>query len=297
MLPTLPKSQNFLELEDELSNFQKSQAVILPVPFEFSTTFVKGTRKGPEAILAASRHLEDYDDELDAEPCKVGIATLLPLSFEERDPEKALNLIGQTARKVMQTGKFLITIGGEHSITIPLVKEANKVFDQVSVLHLDAHSDLRDNYQDSPFNHACVMARVNEICDFVSVGLRSGLKHEGKSIRPGARLFYAGDMVRDSDWINKALDGLQEDVYLTLDLDFFDPSIMPSVGTPEAGGFFWYETLEFLRQLFRDKNVVACDVVELSPIQSLVHPDALAAKLIYKIIAYKFFARIKELSG
>ncbi len=292
-MQTLPKSENFLELDDTLSNFQKAQAVVLPVAFEKSTTFRQGTRRGPKAILAASRHLEDYDDELDVEPCQVGIATVLPMTFEGVKLEAGLAKIQRVAGKVMRTGKFLLSLGGEHSITIPLVKEANKVFERLSVLHLDAHSDLRDSYQGSAVNHACVMARINEICDFVSLGLRSGLKDEGKNIRPGARLFYAFDMMRDPDWVEKALESLTDNVYLTIDLDYFDPSIMPAVGTPEPGGFLWYETMEFLRTLFHEKNVVAADVVELCPIDNLVHADMLAAKLVYKLIAYKFFARIR----
>ncbi len=294
MIKTLSQEDNFLDLPEELSGFQKSQVVILPIPFEESTTFVQGTKDGPQAIITASRHLEDYDDELNAEPCRVGIATAEPLDLNGLHGRDALDRIEEVAADIMQTGKFVVGLGGEHTITVPLVRAAYQTFHDLTVLHLDAHSDLRDEYEGSKFNHACVMARVNEICDFVSIGLRSGLQDEGKDLRPGARLFYAYDMVRDSSWQDRVLDHLSDNVYLTVDLDYFDPAVMPAVGTPEPGGFHWYDTLEFLRKLMREKNVVACDVVELSPVQGLVHPNMFAAKLVYKLIGYRFFGRLRK---
>jgi len=292
-MQVLPENENFLRLEDTFANFAKAQSVVLPVPYEATTTYNRGTVNGPAAILAASHQVELYDEELDREPFTVGVATLPPVQFQDNpDHEAALDAIGERGRAVMQTGKFLLSLGGEHSITIPLVERAVEVFPDLGVLQLDAHSDLRDSYEGSAYNHACVMARVNEMCDFVGIGVRSGIAGERGELRPGARLFYAHEMRQDPQWPDKVLDALPENVYLTLDLDYFDPAIMPAVGTPEPGGFHWHETLQFLRLLFEERNVVACDVVELAPIDGLVHPDFLAAKLVYKLIAYRFFARI-----
>ena len=292
-MQVLSENENFLRLEATFANFAKAQAVVLPVPYEATTTYNQGTVGGPAAILTASHQVELYDEELDREPFTVGVATLPPLQFSDaQEHEAALASIGQRGKAVMETGKFLLSLGGEHSITIPLVQQAAEIFPDFAVLQLDAHSDLRDSYDGSAYSHACVMARVNDICDFVGVGVRSGVAGEREGLRPGARLFYAHEMRQDSQWPERVLDSLPENVYLTLDLDFFDPSIMPAVGTPEPGGFRWGETLQFLRMLFEERNVVACDVVELSPIPGLVHPDFLAARLVYKLIAYRFFARL-----
>lgn len=287
MTRALPQNENFLGLDESLSSFEKSKVAILPVPYEGTTTYIKGTAKGPAAILAASQQIEFFDDELGAEPCKSGVATLPPLSFAGQSHEQALSKISEMAKKFLESDKFFVGLGGEHSITIPIVQEAVKIYSRLSVLQLDAHSDLRDSYEGSRLNHACVMARVNECCDFVSIGLRSGVMKEQENIRAGAHLIYAKDMAGKNDWQQSVFDALSDTVYLTFDLDFFDPSIMPAVGTPEPGGFHWYETLAFLKEVFEQKKVVACDVVELCPIERLVHPDFLAAKLVYKLIGYK----------
>lgn len=290
-LESLNPEENFLGLAGDLCQFQRAQAVILPVPYEATTTYVQGTANGPGRILLASQEVELYDNELDCDPCSVGVATLAPMQFEDTDHEGALDSIAERAEIIQETGKFMIALGGEHSISIPLIIQSAAQFPGLSVLHLDAHSDLRDTYQGSRKNHACVMARVNEVCDFVSIGLRSGIQHEAQGLRPGARLFYAHEMVQRDTWMEEAILHLAENVYLTIDLDFFDPAFMPAVGTPEPGGFGWYETLAFLHQVFRERNVVACDIVELSPISGMVHPDFFAAKLCYKLIGYKFYAR------
>lgn len=294
-MQTLPQNENFLGLDASCSNFATARGLILPIPYEGTTTYMKGTANGPQAILATSQQIEFYDDEFGSEPCMAGIATLPPLTFDETSAvwrnglshETALEKIGAAAAEAMQTGKFFIALGGEHSITIPIVQQASKRFPGLSVLQLDAHSDLRDSYEGSPTNHACVMARINECCPFVGVGLRSGIINEEKTIRPDAHLIYAREMVHDKSWHEQVLERLSPTVYLTVDLDYFDPSVMPAVGTPEPGGFYWYDTLEFLRKLFAQKNVIGCDVVELSPIRGLIHPDFFAARLVYKLFAYK----------
>ncbi len=288
IMDTLPREQNFLGLEAAESAYASSAAVILPLPYEKTTSYLQGTAAGPQAIISASQQVEFFDDELRDEPCRVGIATLTAPDFSGLDHPASLEKIARVAASVLDDGKFLISLGGEHSVSIPLVREVVQRHPEVTVLQLDAHSDLRQEYEGSPLNHACVMARVNELCDFVSVGLRSGIANEEENIRPGSRLFYACTMAGDSSWQQQALDALGEKVYITFDLDFLDPSIMPSVGTPEPGGFLWYETMAFLRAVFQQKQVVACDVVELMPQAGQHHADFLAAKLVHRLIGYRF---------
>ncbi len=287
-MKTLGIEDNFLGLSEAESAYDTARAVILPLPYEKTTSYKQGTAAGPQAILSASQQVEFYDDELRAEPREVGIATVAAPDFAGLSHEAGLEKIAEVAGALFDDGKFVVSLGGEHSVTIPLVREVVRRHPDVSVLQLDAHSDLRRSYEGSPLNHACVMARVNELCDFVAVGLRSGIAGEEKGLRPGSRLFYACEMVRDSSWQQKALEALGEKVYLTLDLDFFDPAIMPAVGTPEPGGFHWYETLAFLREVFRQKDVVACDVVELMPQPGQHHADFLAAKLVHRFLGYRF---------
>ena len=287
-MKTLGVEDNFLGLSEAESAYNTARAVILPLPYEKTTSYKQGTAAGPQAILSASQQVEFYDDELRAEPRKVGIATVAAPDFTGLSHEAGLEKIAEVAGLLFDDGKFVVSLGGEHSVTIPLVREVVRRHPDVSVLQLDAHSDLRRSYEGSPLNHACVMARVDELCDFVAVGLRSGIAGEEKGLRAGSRLFYACEMVRDSSWQQKALDALGEKVYLTLDLDFFDPAIMPAVGTPEPGGFHWYETLAFLREVFREKEVVACDVVELMPQPGQHHADFLAAKLVHRLLGYRF---------
>ena len=287
-MKTLGVEDNFLGLSEAESAYNTARAVILPLPYEKTTSYKQGTAAGPQAILSASQQVEFYDDELRAEPRKVGIATVAAPDFTGLSHEAGLEKIAEIAGLLFDDGKFVVSLGGEHSVTIPLVREVVRRHPDVSVLQLDAHSDLRRSYEGSPLNHACVMARVDELCDFVAVGLRSGIAGEEKGLRAGSRLFYACEMVRDSSWQQKALDALGEKVYLTLDLDFFDPAIMPAVGTPEPGGFHWYETLAFLREVFREKEVVACDVVELMPQPGQHHADFLAAKLVHRLLGYRF---------
>ncbi|MCA9732996.1 MAG: agmatinase [Deferribacteres bacterium] len=286
---TLKQDKNFLGLPEDLSDFDKARGLVWPIAHEATTSYAKGTANGPAAILEASHQVEFWDDELDLEPCQTGIATLPIFSMDDRSHQEALDAMQKKANELFAGDKFVLSLGGEHSVTIPLVKAAVERFDNLSVLQLDAHSDLRDSYEGSPLNHACVMARVNEMCPFVSVGLRSGIRREGENIRSDAQLFYAGKIQGTHDWMQKAIDGLTENVYITFDLDFLDPSIMPSVGTPEPGGFYWYETLQFLRMVFQQRTVVAADIVELMPIPGLQTSDFLAAKLGYKMFGYKFF--------
>jgi agmatinase len=278
----------FLDLPERLTNFEFAKVVILCLPYEASTTYGKGTEKGPEAIVKASHHVETYDEELKSEPCEVGINTQMPIKTFDRVPEKAVNQITQACEILLSKNKFVVGLGGEHTVTVGLVQAFKKYFPDMWVLQLDAHSDLRDSYRDSQYNHACVMARIGELCPFVGVGIRSSIQDELDYLRPPSNLVYAYQMNENKAWPELVLSQLGNPVYITIDLDFFDPAVLPSVGTPEPGGFFWYETIRFLRKVIQSRRVIGLDVVELCPKSDVMAPDFFAAKLIYKLIGYVF---------
>ena len=281
--------KNFGELEDEFSNYETSKVIILPIPYEKTTTYVKGAAKGPEAILDASRNMELYDEELDKEISRVGICTLNELKIEEK-PELMVNIVYENVKKLISDSKFPIVIGGEHSVTPGCVKACAASYDDFSVLQLDAHTDLREEYDGTKFSHACTMKRILDISkNIVQVGIRSLCDEEATFIKKNnLKIFWAKDIFNDDKWINDAILKLSKNVYITLDLDVFDPSIMPSVGTPEPGGLGYYQVLRFLRKVFEERNVVGFDVVELSPNENDVSSDFTATKVIYKMIGYKF---------
>jgi len=283
-LPLRPR--NFLGLPDKLANFEESEFVILPVPYEQSTTYQVGTKHAPDAIIAASQEVETFDEELNFEPCQAGLCTLDDLETTEHS-ERMLERIHQITLSLIGTGKKVVMIGGEHTISIGAVKAFKEKYPDLSVLQLDAHADLRDTYQENKYSHACVMRRIGEICPFVGVGIRNLSKEEHEFIRQNKTdIFFDRDLTNLDGWYESVLERLGPDVYLTLDLDAFDPSVMPSVGTPEPGGLSWYETIDFLKVLMKKKNLVGFDVVELCPVPGLVAPDFFAARLIYKIISY-----------
>jgi len=278
---------NFLALAEKMSSYETAKAVVLPIPYEATVTYGAGTRNGPQAIIMASRQVETYDLEFSGEPCSAGIATLGELEQESGGPAAMVAKIEKIATDILKDGKFLLSLGGEHSISYPLVKTYKSLIPDMSVLHIDAHSDFRDEYQGSRLSHACAMSRISEVCSFVSVGIRSYCGSAGE-----ARAIAAGQIITASDFHKKPkmaaniLSMLSDNVYITFDLDGFDPSIMPAVGTPEPGGLYWNETLELLAMLAKSKKIIGADIVELAPIPGLSYPDFTAAKLAYKIIAY-----------
>lgn len=276
--------KTFLEIEPEYSQFESSKIVIIPAPYEATTTYIKGTSKGADAILDASLQVEDYDIELKCEPYKnIGIHTFSPIRFSKNPDRDIYN----TLDKVFSKNKIPIILGGEHSISFGAVKCAKKYSPNLSVLQLDAHSDLRDSYHGSKLNHACVMRRIREICHAVQVGIRSQDIEEVKYLKENKFLetiYYAEKFNKNR--INSIIKKLSNDVYITIDVDVFDPSIMPATGTPEPGGFSWIQVLNILRSVISKKNIVGVDVVELSPKPNLHHADLTAAKLVYKIIGY-----------
>jgi len=279
----------FGDFDNKYRDRETSRVVLLPVPYDATSTYVKGSIQAPTAILDASYQLENYDIETAAEPYKVGIFTDKPVT-ENSSPQKMVAAVHNRVSKHLAGGKFVITIGGEHSVSIGAIKAQADKYKDLSVLQLDAHGDLRDKYQGSNFNHACVMARVRELCPIVQVGIRSMDISETGSI-DRERIFFAKDIYDDRTYISKVIEKLTDNVYITIDLDVFDLSIMPSTGTPEPGGLLWYDVLALLRTVCEKKNVVGFDVVELCPNENNKAPDFTAAKLIYKLLAYKFRPR------
>lgn len=288
------RPHNFLSLPPEFSEFESSEFVIFPVPYEQTTTFKMGTKEGPQAIIHASKEVETFDEELKQETFKVGIHTLEEMEVTARGPEEMVKKVYQKAKKLVDMNKRVVLLGGEHTTSIGLVKALREKYENLSVLQLDAHADLRDSYQESKYSHACTMRRIGEIAPFVGVGIRSLSLEEHEFIqKKKSALFFAEDLMsdfgsvgKDDVWMDQVLSKLSDVVYLTMDLDFLDPSIMPSVGTPEPGGLLWNQTLDLLKKVTDSKNIVGFDCVELCPIPGLVAPDFLAAKLIYKIIGY-----------
>ena len=260
---------------------------IIPVPYDETTTYISGTREGPRAVIEASTHMELYDEELKKETYRVGIHTSDPLEVTNESPEDMLRIVSENVSLNIESQRLQVMLGGEHSISLGVVRKLVKKYPHLSVLQLDAHADLRDSYQGTLYNHACVGRRISEICPLVQVGVRSMSKEEADFKRSSQIVTISDyEIKQDGRWIDDVLNGLTDDIYLTLDLDVLDPAIMPSVGTPEPGGFNWYETIRFLRFLSQEKRIVSFDLVELSPQPGNVAPDFLAAKLMYRIMGY-----------
>ncbi|MHC4488270.1 MAG: agmatinase [Planctomycetota bacterium] len=277
---------NYGALPEEYSNRDNAVIVIIPVAYDGTSIWSKGADKGPEAIIEASTNMELYDIETDSEVYKKGIFTEETIAGEVSTTE----MIGAVAGRVdyyLEKNKFVVIIGGEHSVSIGSIKAHAKKYEKLSVLQLDAHSDLRDEYNGSKYNHACVMARAKELCSIVQVGIRS-MDSSEKEFIDTSRVFFAEDIYNNMVRAETAISKLSDDVYITIDLDVFDTSIMSSTGTPEPGGLLWYDVLALLRAVSSKKNIVGFDVVELCPDPRNKAPDFLAAKLIYKLLSYKF---------
>jgi len=277
---------NFGYLPEEYSDADNSGIVIIPVAYDGTSTWVKGADKGPAAIIEASANMELYDIETDSEVYKQGIFTETPIEGEISTREM-VEAVVENVRYYLGKDKFTIVIGGEHSVNIGSVKAHAEKYDDLTILQLDAHTDLRDEYNGSKYNHACVMARAKEVCQIVQVGVRS-MDASEKDFMDSSRTFFAKDIYNNTDWIKRVISMLSDNVYITIDLDVFDPSIMPSTGTPEPGGLLWYDVLALLKTVSNKKNIVGFDVVELCPDAGNKAPDFLAAKLIYKLLSYKF---------
>lgn len=289
------KSKNYGGLPDEYSKLENSKVVIIPVPYDGTSTWIKGADKGPEALIEASCNMELYDIATDKEVYKIGIHTMDPV-HERRSPERMAREVEKTVSQMLRKKKFPVVIGGEHSVSIGAFKAFADFYkdNDLTILQFDAHSDLRDEYEGSKYNHACVMARAAEVAPILQVGIRS-MSFEERADVKADRIFYA-DYIHDVDqktWMYDVLNKLGKNVYITIDLDVLDPSIMSSTGTPEPGGMQWYQLLEVLNQINQKTNIVGFDVVELCPMKYNKAPNFLAAKLIYQLLTYKFENALK----
>jgi agmatinase len=298
----------FLGAEPPLSDFETARSVILPVPYESTTSYSGGTRLGPQGIIEASRFVELYDQELDREICDVGIHTLPALELTKAGPAEAAAELEEAYAQVLRAigDRFPIVLGGEHGISAPLIRAMARHLDagagagagagaapgeRLTVLQLDAHADLRDGYEGTTHSHASFAFRTLDVADYVQVGIRAVSSEERAVMRAHPdkiRVFWADQMWDNDRWIDEAIAALGPKVYLTVDVDYFDPSLVPSTGTPEPGGGDWYRTLRFLRRVFEERQVVGADVVEHAPIPGFHAPDFLVAKLVYKLIGYRF---------
>ncbi len=264
-----------------------SRVTVIPVPYDATTSYVSGTAKGPAAIIDASAHMELYDEELAQETCRIGIHTTMPLPVKNEKPEAMLRMVSEAVSQHLLPDKLPVIVGGEHSISPGVVQALVKKYPRLSVLQLDAHADLRDSYEGTPYSHACAGRRISELCPLVQVGMRSLSREEADFKRSSPVItLYDHQIKQAGTKPEEVIPYLTDDVYLTIDLDVLDPAIMPATGTPEPGGFGWYETIGLIKALCSRKRVVAFDVVELCPQPGNVAPDFLAAKLIYRIMGY-----------
>ncbi len=273
-------------IPEEYTRLENAHVVLIPVPYDGTSTWGKGADKGPDAFLEASENMELYDIETQSEVYKMGIFLADPVT-ENTSPESMVDAVHQKTKEYILRNKFVTLFGGEHSISIGSIRAFNECYDNLSVLHIDAHADLRKEYMGSPFNHACAVYEASLRTNLVQVGIRSMDKSEVQ-LMDQEKVFYAHEMAENDYWMDNVIEALGETVFITFDLDAFDISVLPATGTPEPGGLLWYETLEFLRRIFAEKQVVGFDIVELCP--SPAHPASAfaAAKLYYKMLSYKF---------
>ena len=286
--------------EEEYSAFDAARILILPVSYEGTVSYGTGTGAGAMAIVNASRNMELYEEETNSEVYKIGIHTLkefLPRST----PEAMMESLYDYSKELVKSGKFICMLGGEHSVSAPIIKAHAEQYHDMSVLQIDAHADLRDTYDGTPHSHASIMARVVKDMRIpsVQVGIRSISADEARLIESGlpTKIFWARDIAGRTDWIDEAVDSLTDNVYLTIDIDGLDPSLVPTTGTPEPGGLGWYETLALIRKLAEKKRVVGMDLVEYSYFENYDSPAFLCAKLVYKSLAYIFNNETPKVTG
>lgn len=268
-------------------SLREATFVVVPVPYDLTSTYQPGSRRGPMAILEASTNMELYDEELKKETYLARIHTTLPVDIDARGPKNMINAVRKKISKIVTMDKIPVMLGGEHSISLGAVQALKEKYPKLSVLQLDAHADLRDSYQGSPFSHASVARRISEICPLIQVGIRSMSKEEGDFLPKSNVKSYSADFVLEqNNWCEKICRDLKGDVLVTIDLDVFDPSIMSSTGTPEPGGLYWRDVLRLLKAVSRTCKIRGFDVVELAPVAGNIAPDFMTAKLIYRLMGY-----------
>lgn len=278
--------RTYAGIPEKYTRIDDARVVLIPVPYDGTSTWQKGADKGPEAFLDASENMELFDIETRTEPYKKGVYLAPPIT-ENTSPEKMVETVYRTTKSYINQDKFVTIFGGEHSVSIGTIRAFNECFEDLTVVQIDAHADLRPEYEGSACNHACAVYEASRNTNLIQVGIRSmdiaELDHMDEN-----QVYFAHEIINDDEWMTDAVHQMTENVFITIDLDAFDPSIMPSTGTPEPGGLLWYEALEFLRKIFRKKNVVGFDIMELCPDENEKSSDFLAAKLYYKLLAYKF---------
>lgn len=292
-MKALPADQNFLGItEEELYSYEDSKVVIQSAPYEHTSSYLQGSEKGPGAIISASQFVELYDEELDSETFrKTGIATLSPIDFADKVDADAVALIEEYTEKLLNDDKFVVSFGAEHTVTYGFVKAFAKKYPKLTVLQIDAHSDLRYSYHDNIYSHASVMHRVHDMgLTICQAGIRAQCIEEAQLIKKSENIhtFYAHQIRQNPLWIEEIIAPMTNDVYITIDADGFDPSIMPAVGTAEPNGLFWNETLDLLRAVCKERNVVGFDIVECAPIEGSILSEYTLAKLAYRLLGYKF---------
>jgi agmatinase len=276
------------------TSFDNARVAILPIPLDRTTSYVPGTRTAPHEILVASSHMEQWDEETEADIHDIGVCTLPEMELPYASMDEVMHEIERVSGEVVSRGKFPFILGGEHSITPAVVKAVAKQHRGLSVLQIDAHADLRESFMGTPHNHACAMRRTLDCAPTTQVGVRSLSAEEAAALRSlKTTIFYDFDMRDNRDWMDRVVASLSETVYITIDCDGLDPAIMPAVGTPEPGGLSWYETIGLLRKVIESRRVVGCDLVELCPMPGNVAPNFLCAKLMYKILTYRFRKELK----
>jgi len=281
---------NFAGIEDEFADKETAMVWLQSIPYDGTSTWIKGADKGFDAFLDAAENMELYDIETESEVYQRGVYMLEPIT-EDASPEKMYEAVYESTKSLLKSGKFLTFFGGEHSVSIGLIKAHYEKFENLTVLQLDAHTDLRPSYHGSAYNHACAVYDASQHANLIQVGIRSMDVSENEFL-VREKCYFAHEIHQEEDWMQDSIDKMTEDVYLTIDLDVFDPSIMPATGTPEPGGMNWYTVLTYLKMVFEQRTVVGLDIVELAPMEGNKAPNFLAAKLYYKLLTYKF-----ELNG
>ncbi|WP_439183303.1 agmatinase [Carboxylicivirga taeanensis] len=279
----------FGDIDDKYIELEEAEILLQSIPYDGTSTWGKGADKGFEVFMDTTPNLEFYDIETDSEVYQKGIH-ILPAIDENRSPEHVYEAVLAKTRDLLNLNKFLTFFGGEHSVSIGTIEAYRERYNNLTVLQLDAHSDLRPSYMGSACNHACALHKASQNTNLIQVGIRS-MDVVEKPFLDKNKCFFAEEIYGNEEWMDKSIDLMTDEVYLTIDLDVFDPSIMPSTGTPEPGGLTWDTTMRYLKKVFERKNVVGFDIVEFAPIDGLHAPDFLVAKLYYKLLSYKFFAK------
>ena len=281
---------NYAGIEDKYCTYDGASVLLQSIPYDGTSTWGKGADRGFDAFMDASENMELYDIETGSEVYKRGVH-VMPVIRERESAETMFNAVYDSTKLMLPSGKFLTFFGGEHSVSIGIIKAFYEHYDDLTVLQLDAHTDLRPQYMGTPYNHGCAVYDASQNANLIQVGIRSMDISEDEFL-DRSKCFFAHEMDGKQDWMQRSIDKMTDKVYLTLDLDVFDPSILPATGTPEPGGLTWYTMMKYLRMVFEQREVVGFDIVELAPIDGIKASEFLVAKLYYKMLTYKF-----ELNG